>query len=111
MRLTVEGIREATPRGRSAPTLADVGDEWTLIKGSSGRVNGASGWICLDNYGNPYDKAVPIVELTPDRHARFVEIAWPTGRPRRRTACRHRRKRRTRRPATGVTRPRTSVCR
>jgi len=81
MRLTVEGIREATPRGQSAPTLADVGDEWTLIKGSSGRVNGASGWICLDNYGNPYDKAVPIVELTPDRHARFVQIAWPTGRP------------------------------
>ncbi|WP_055522556.1 hypothetical protein [Streptomyces graminilatus] len=81
MRLTVEGIREATPRGRTAPNLADVADEWTLIKGSSGRVNGASGWICLDNYGNPYDKAVPIVELTPDRHARFVEIAWPTGRP------------------------------
>lgn len=81
MRLTVEGIREATPRGQSAPTLADVGDEWTLIKGSSGRVNGASGWICLDNYGNPYDKAVPIVELAPDRHARFVEIAWPTGKP------------------------------
>ncbi|MFI1360608.1 hypothetical protein ACH4TV_44610 [Streptomyces sp. NPDC020898] len=81
MRLTVEGIREATPTDQPAPTLTDVADEWPLISGSSGRVDGASGWICLDKYGNPYDKAVPIVELTPDRHARFVEIAWPMGRP------------------------------
>lgn len=44
-------------------------------------MNGASGWICLDAHGNPYDKAVPIVELTPDSHARFVRLAWPEGKP------------------------------
>ena len=35
----------------------------------------------MDAHGNPYDKAVPIVELTPDAHARFVRMAWPEGRP------------------------------
>ncbi|WP_105972292.1 ABC transporter substrate-binding protein [Streptomyces geranii] len=80
MRLTVTGIREATPGGESAPTLTDVRDQWTNVSGSA-RVNGASGWICLDNNGNPYNKAVPIVRLTHDRHADFVKIAWPTGKP------------------------------
>lgn len=50
------------------------------MKGSL-RVNGASGWICLDVHGNPYDKAVPIVELTPKGGSRFVRIAWPENRP------------------------------
>lgn len=44
-------------------------------------MSGASGWICLDVHGNPYDKAVPVVELTPKGDARFVKIAWPEGRP------------------------------
>jgi hypothetical protein len=43
-------------------------------------VRGASGWICLDNHGNPYNKAVPVVELTRDK-PRFVQIAWPEGKP------------------------------
>jgi ABC-type branched-subunit amino acid transport system substrate-binding protein len=80
MRLAVHGIREATPDGRTDPPLADVGLQWPQVKGSL-RVNGASGWICLDVHGNPYDKAVPIVELTPQGRARFVEIAWPEGKP------------------------------
>ncbi|MFF6997978.1 hypothetical protein ACFY93_23870 [Streptomyces sp. NPDC008313] len=80
MRLAVQGIREATPDGRTVPPLADVGTQWTLVKGSQ-RVNGAGGWICLDVHGNPYDKAVPVVELTPDGTSRFVRIAWPEGRP------------------------------
>jgi hypothetical protein len=48
-----------------------------------GRVDGASGWICLDNYGNPYNKAVSVVELAPDvpGRIRFVGLAWPTGKP------------------------------
>ncbi|CAL9489583.1 hypothetical protein SUDANB105_03190 [Streptomyces sp. enrichment culture] len=80
MRLAVHGIREATPDGRTDPPLTDVGLQWPQVKGSL-RVNGASGWICLDVHGNPYDKAVPIVELTPRGRARFVEIAWPEGKP------------------------------
>jgi len=80
MRLAVHGIREATPDQQKIPPLADVGLQWPQVKGSL-RVNGASGWICLDVHGNPYDKAVPIVELTPKGTARFVKIAWPENRP------------------------------
>jgi ABC-type branched-subunit amino acid transport system substrate-binding protein len=80
VRLAVQGLREATPTGRTVPPLPDVVNQWSLMKGSQ-RVNGASGWICLDVHGNPYDKAVPIVELTPSGGSRFVKIAWPEGKP------------------------------
>lgn len=80
MQLAVHGIREATPDGRAAPPLGDVGLQWPQVKGSL-RVRGASGWICLDVHGNPYDKAVAIVELTPDGSSRFVRNAWPEGKP------------------------------
>ncbi|MEU6505242.1 hypothetical protein [Streptomyces sp. NPDC046942] len=80
LRLAVHGIREAVPDGRSVPALADVGLQWPQVKGPL-RVDGASGWICLDVHGNPYDKAVPIVELTPQGGSRFVRIAWPEGKP------------------------------
>ncbi|WP_425247693.1 hypothetical protein [Streptomyces sp. NEAU-NA10] len=80
LRLAVHGIREATPDGGSVPPLADVGLQWPQVKGSL-RVSGASGWICLDVHGNPYDKAVPIVELHADGGSRFVRIAWPEGKP------------------------------
>ncbi|KPI06222.1 Extracellular ligand-binding receptor [Actinobacteria bacterium OK074] len=80
MTLAVQGLREATPAGRAAPRLADVVNEWSLMKGSQ-KVDGASGWICLDVHGNPYDKAVPIVEVTADGGARFVRIAWPEDKP------------------------------
>ncbi|WP_329127834.1 ABC transporter substrate-binding protein [Streptomyces sp. NBC_01465] len=80
MTLAVHGIRKATVKGKTLPELADVGTQWTLVKGQL-RVFGASGWICLDNHGNPYNKAVPIVELTPQGTQRFVKIAWPEGKP------------------------------
>ncbi|MFI1368262.1 hypothetical protein [Streptomyces griseochromogenes] len=80
LQLAVHGIREAVPDGRSFPALTDVGLQWPQVKGSL-RVSGASGWICLDMHGNPYDKAVPIVELTPEGSSRFVKIAWPEGKP------------------------------
>ncbi|MDO0912664.1 hypothetical protein QQM39_17975 [Streptomyces sp. DT2A-34] len=80
MTLTYQGIREAKPDGKDAPTLADVHDQWELMTGSQ-RVNGASGWICLDKHGNPYDKAVPIVEVTAEGRARFDTLAWPEGKP------------------------------
>ncbi|MET8447695.1 hypothetical protein [Streptomyces sp. NPDC005209] len=80
MRLAVKGVREAVPEGRKIPALSDVGLQWPQVKGSL-RVDGASGWICLDVHGNPYDKAVPVVELTPQGGSRFVRIAWPEGKP------------------------------
>ena len=44
-------------------------------------MNGASGWICLDKHGSPYDKAVPIVEVTAEGRARFDTLARPEGKP------------------------------
>jgi hypothetical protein len=62
------------------PSLKAVSDDWARLHGP-GRVDGASGWICLDRYGNAYDKAVAVVRLT-DRHSvRFMGIAWPAGKP------------------------------
>ncbi|GAA2795884.1 ABC transporter substrate-binding protein [Streptomyces showdoensis] len=80
MATAVHAIRQATPDKAAYPELADVPVQWPQVKGSL-RVQGASGWICLDNFGNPYNKAVPIVELAQDGTQRFVEIAWPEGRP------------------------------
>ncbi|WP_327249767.1 hypothetical protein [Streptomyces sp. NBC_01320] len=49
--------------------------QWPRVKASL-RVSGASGWICLDNHGNPYNKAVPVVELAPGADfQRFLAIA------------------------------------
>ncbi|MCT4356378.1 hypothetical protein M5362_24940 [Streptomyces sp. Je 1-79] len=79
MATAVHAIRQATPQGVQYPELADVVTQWPQVKGSL-RVDGASGWICLDNFGNPYNKAVPIVELAQDGSQRFVQIAWPEGR-------------------------------
>lgn len=78
MATAVHAIRQATPQGSQHPELSDVVTQWPQVKGSL-RVQGASGWICLDNYGNPYNKAVPIVELALDGSQRFVQIAWPEG--------------------------------
>ncbi|MBT2441696.1 hypothetical protein J7E93_16550 [Streptomyces sp. ISL-36] len=80
MATAVHAIRQATPQGSQYPELADVVTQWPQVKGSL-RVEGASGWICLDNFGNPFNKAVPIVELSLDGTQRFVQIAWPEGRP------------------------------
>ncbi|MEU8524326.1 MULTISPECIES: ABC transporter substrate-binding protein [Streptomyces] len=80
MAMAVHAIRQATGEGKQHPELADVVTQWPQVKGSL-RVRGASGWICLDNHGNPYNKAVPIVELAPDGSQRFVQIAWPEGSP------------------------------
>ncbi len=66
------------------PSLEQLGNSWNRLHGTN-RVNGASGWICLDNYGNPYDKAVSVVELVPDGKdhvkIKFAGLAWPEGKP------------------------------
>ncbi|MFJ8887909.1 ABC transporter substrate-binding protein [Streptomyces sp. NPDC102402] len=81
MTLAVAAVRRATD-GKQLPALEEVGTQWPLTKGSQQRVNGASGWICLDNHGNPHNKAVPLVELAADPpHQRFAALAWPEGKP------------------------------
>ncbi|WP_328537342.1 ABC transporter substrate-binding protein [Streptomyces sp. NBC_00344] len=76
MATAVQGIRTAADG--KLPTLSQVGSQWRYVQGRTHRVNGVSGWICLDKYGNPYDKAVPIVKLGKDGSPVFVKIAWPT---------------------------------
>ncbi|MGV9851921.1 ABC transporter substrate-binding protein [Streptomyces sp. NPDC003442] len=49
---------------------------------SAFRVQGAGGWICLTNAGNPYNKALAIVRLDPMRSKlSFEALAWPKGAP------------------------------
>ncbi|MEW2622160.1 ABC transporter substrate-binding protein [Streptomyces sp. NPDC048106] len=77
MQLTVHGIHHA---GGAKPTLTAVGRAWSHVRGPL-KVHGASGWICLDGHGNPYDKAVPIVRLDAKNGTEFVQLAWPQGKP------------------------------
>ncbi|MFC4033894.1 ABC transporter substrate-binding protein [Streptomyces polygonati] len=77
----VREIRTATGANVRIPRLPEVGHSRDNMHGTT-PVRGASGWICLDNYGNAYDKAVAVVRLDPAAHAtRLVGIAWPTGGP------------------------------
>lgn len=52
----------------------------TTLYGASA-VPGASGLISLDSHGNPVNKAIPIVELSPDGQVRTVEVSSRTGTP------------------------------
>ncbi|MBT2468373.1 amino acid ABC transporter substrate-binding protein [Streptomyces sp. ISL-66] len=75
----IAGIRNDTVGGVKMPSLPEVADSWLRLHGNN-RVEGASGWICLDQYGNPYNKAISIVHLDPaTKTAAFDGIAWPSG--------------------------------
>ncbi|MET7932055.1 hypothetical protein [Streptomyces sp. NPDC005322] len=78
----VAGIRNRTTRKDQVPDLRSIAAAWPRLHGDQ-MVRGAGGWICLDGYGTPYDKAVAIVKLSPDpkRHIRFEKLAWPDGTP------------------------------
>ncbi|NEA52883.1 hypothetical protein G3I60_01505 [Streptomyces sp. SID13666] len=76
----ISGIRNDTVGKVEMPTLDEVANSWLRLHGGN-RVNGAGGWICLDQYGNPYNKAVAIVHLDPvTKSAAFDRLAWPAGR-------------------------------
>jgi ABC-type branched-subunit amino acid transport system substrate-binding protein len=63
------------------PSLEDIRNAWRNTDGDEG-VAGATGWLCLDNDGNPYNKAVSVVTLDPDRRSvRFEKAAWPERTP------------------------------
>lgn len=75
----ITAIRNLTAQSE-APDNAQIADEWRLLKGPN-MINGASGLICLDNQGNPYDKPVPVVAVTSSGQPSFVKLTWPTGKP------------------------------
>jgi hypothetical protein len=76
----VTAIRRTTTPGTPMPSLPDIANEWPDLNGAL-KIDGASGWICLDNSGNPYDKAIPIVRYNPKGPPTFVAVAWPAGAP------------------------------
>ncbi|MFD9908801.1 amino acid ABC transporter substrate-binding protein [Streptomyces sp. NPDC059063] len=64
----------------AVPPRERVSAQWSRLE-SAHRVAGTSGWVCLTNAGNPYDKPVAVVELDPrTRKLAFEGLAWPEGR-------------------------------
>jgi ABC-type branched-subunit amino acid transport system substrate-binding protein len=59
----VSAIQDATGGSVGMPSPSDIAQYWPTLKGSR-TVQGATGLICLDNLGNPYDKAIPIVQYS-----------------------------------------------
>jgi ABC-type branched-subunit amino acid transport system substrate-binding protein len=44
-------------------------------------VPGASGWVSLNNAGDPVDKAIPILAFRPNGRIEFIELSSPDGGP------------------------------
>jgi hypothetical protein len=76
----IAGIRRQTNGATPLPSLQQIGANWGALSGTD-TVPGASGQICLENDGNPYDKLVPIVKYGPQGDSAPVGPAWPTGTP------------------------------
>jgi hypothetical protein len=89
-RLAVKNIRHQAEGGKDStgstriPGLGEVFSGWQQLR-SANKVLGTTGWICLDNKGNAFNKAVALVRLDPawkgDEKLRFDHVAWPTGAP------------------------------
>jgi hypothetical protein len=66
--------------GTAVPAKADgLASYWPLLL-SAHTVQGASGPICLNSSGNPFDKLVPVVTVTGSGRM-TVQPAWPLGQP------------------------------
>jgi ABC-type branched-subunit amino acid transport system substrate-binding protein len=78
----ITAVRNNSGTGSGIPSLEQVRNAWLRLHGAN-KVEGASGWICLDNHGNPYDKLVAVVQLDArTRTVDFVGHAWPrNGKP------------------------------
>jgi hypothetical protein len=76
----IAGIRRQTSDNISLPSLQLIAANWGALSGTH-TVSGASGEICLENDGNPYDKLVPIVKYSIDVNPQPVGPAWPAGSP------------------------------
>lgn len=78
--LAVNAIKRAYRN--AVPTSRAVTKEWAFTSDQGGGVAGSTGMLCLDNTGNPYNKAVSIVTLDPtERSVRFEAPAWPKKQP------------------------------
>lgn len=77
----ISGVRAAGVG--EVPSTEAIIDIWPRLHGPDHRVNGVSGWICLDNYGHAHNKAVAIVRLDPTSREdiAFLGLAWPEGEP------------------------------
>ena len=69
-----------TDTGGQVPSPSEIAGAWSQLNGPS-MVGGASGWICLDNAGNPYDKAIPVDKYSISGKPVFATLAWPSGSP------------------------------
>ncbi|MGA4840719.1 amino acid ABC transporter substrate-binding protein [Streptomyces sp. G45] len=80
VRTIAQAVFLANAQSRGAvPPRERVSAQWSRLE-SAHRVAGTSGWICLTNAGNPYDKPVAMVELDPrTRKLAFKGLAWPEG--------------------------------
>lgn len=77
----ITAIRNSATRQQAIPSLDQIRKAWLRLHGPN-KVDGASGWICLDNHGNPYNKAVSVVQLNPATESLdFVGLAWPRNKP------------------------------
>lgn len=78
----VKNIRLQSEGGKRVPRLDEVADGWRRLKGVD-KIHGTTGWICLDNNGNAFNKAVHLVRLDPawkeNEKLAFVRVAWPKG--------------------------------
>ncbi|NBE56692.1 ABC transporter substrate-binding protein [Streptomyces boluensis] len=83
-RTAVTNIRRQAEGGKRIPRLDEVASGWHQLK-SVNKIRGTTGWICLDNQGNAFNKAVHRVRLDPawrrNEKLEFVGVAWPRGKP------------------------------
>lgn len=70
----IYGIRQAAGPLSKMPTLIHVAQKWPRLT-----VPGASGAICLENNGSPYDKAIDIMQIPSRNPSGFVHLSWPEG--------------------------------
>jgi ABC-type branched-subunit amino acid transport system substrate-binding protein len=78
----IRGIQNRAVGKGKVPEQKSIAAAWPRLHGQA-KVQGASGWICLNSHGTPYNKAVAIVRLSPrqGQHIQFVRLAWPDGTP------------------------------
>jgi hypothetical protein len=73
--------RESVTDSPAPPSTSDVAAGSRRLDGAR-TVHGASGWICLDDQGYAYNKAVAVVTLEArSPHPRLIGLAWPEKKP------------------------------
>jgi hypothetical protein len=76
----VSALEDQTGGNVGVPSLRQVAAFWPLLHGQN-TVFGASGLICLDTQGNPYDKVIPIVQYSTTGTPEVVDRIFLYGTP------------------------------